>query len=157
MKRMRLTPFVLPVLTVVLVATTIPESIAGPRQRPANPRGVADPRGIADPRGVADPRGIADPRGVRDPRGVADPRGVLDPRGVADPRGVFDPRGPFDPRNPARYMYGLPAGYVARVYGGVRFYYCSGTYYYAYYINGQTVYVKTTVVSGVPKVPPPPF
>jgi len=54
-------------------------------------------------------------------------------------------------------VYGLLAGYVARVYGGVPFYYCSGTYYYPYYINGQTVYVKTTVVSGVPKVPPPPF
>jgi hypothetical protein len=94
---------------------------------------------------------------VLDPRGIADPRGVLDPRGIADPRGVFDPRGPFDPRNPMRYMYGLPAGYAMRTFGGVRYYYCAGTYYYPYYINGQNVYVRTTVVKGVPVVPPRPY
>ncbi len=137
------------------LATT--DAFTAPRHRPANPRGVADPRGALDPRGVADPRGIADPRGVRDPRGIADPRGVLDPRGIADPRGVFDPRGPFDPRNPHRYMYGLPAGYAMRTYAGVRYYYCGGTYYYVYIINGQTVYVRTTIVNGVPVVPPRPY
>lgn len=144
-------------LAAVSLATLVPETFAGPRHRPANPRGVADPRGAFDPRGVADPRGIADPRGVRDPRGIADPRGVLDPRGIADPRGVFDPRGPFDPRNPARYMYGLPSARVVRVYGGVNYYYCSGTYYYPYIINGQSVYVRCTVVRGVPVVPPRPY
>ena len=112
---------------------------AGPRHRPANPRGVADPRGVLDP------------------RGVADPRGVLDPRGIADPRGVFDPRGRFDPRNPARYMYALPAGAAVRTFGRARFYYISGFYYYPYYINGQNVYVKATVTRGVPAVPPAPY
>lgn len=147
-----------PLLFITAAFVTIaPDSSAAPRHRPANPRGVADPRGALDPRGVADPRGIADPRGVRDPRGIADPRGVLDPRGVADPRGVFDPRGPFDPRNPARYMYGLPAGYAMRTYAGVRYYYCSGIYYYPYYINGQSVYVRCTIVKGVPTVPPRPY
>lgn len=91
------------------------------------------------------------------PRGIADPRGAFDPRGVADPRGVFDPRGPFDPRNPARYMYGLPTGYAVRVYSGVNYYYCSGTYYYVYIINGQNVYVRCTVVRGVPVIPPRPY
>lgn len=142
--------------SIFLVAVT-PDSYAGPRHRPANPRGVADPRGALDPRGVRDPRGIADPRGVRDPRGIADPRGVLDPRGVADPRGVFDPRGPFDPRNPARYMYGLPAGYAARVYAGVRYYYCGGVYYYPYIINGRTVYTLAPLVNGIPTMPPRPY
>jgi hypothetical protein len=88
---------------------------------------------------------------------VADPRGIADPRGVADPRGIADPRGPFDPRNPARYMYGLPAGYAVRTYGAANYYYCSGTYYYAYIIDGQTVYVKATVVNGTPTVPPRPY
>ena len=86
----------------------------------------------------------------------ANPRGVADPRGIAAPRGVFDPRGPFDPRNPHRYMYGLPGGYIVRPFIGVNYHYCSGTYYYPYYINGQTVYTKTTVVNGVPVVPPRP-
>jgi hypothetical protein len=54
-------------------------------------------------------------------------------------------------------MYGLPGGYVVRVYGGVNYYYCGTTYYYAYYIDGQTVYVKTTVVNGVPVIPPRPY
>lgn len=112
---------------------------AAPRHRPANPRGVADPRGVLDP------------------RGVADPRGVLDPRGIADPRGVFDPRGPFDPRNPARYMYGLPTARVIRTFGGVQYYYCSGTYYYLYIIDGQTVYVRCTLQGGIPVVPPRPY
>ncbi|TLD70156.1 hypothetical protein FEM03_13255 [Phragmitibacter flavus] len=91
------------------------------------------------------------------PRGIADPRGVLDPRGIADPRGVFDPRGPFDPRNPARYMYGLPAARATRVYAGVSYYYCSGSYYYPYIINGQSVYVLCTVRGGVPVIPPRPY
>ena len=142
-------------LALTLVAQTA--LTAAPRHRPANPRGIADPRGALDPRGPLDPRGIADPRGPLDPRGIADPRGVLDPRGPLDPRGVFDPRGPFDPRNPARYMYGLPAGYRMVTYGAARYYVCSGIYYYAYVINGQTVYVQTTVVNGVPVVPPRPY
>jgi hypothetical protein len=54
-------------------------------------------------------------------------------------------------------MYGLPGGYTRRAYAGVTYYYCSGIPYYAYYINGQTVYVKTTVVNGVPVVPPRPY
>ncbi len=54
-------------------------------------------------------------------------------------------------------MYGLPAGHVVRVYGGVRYYYCSGTYYYVYIINGQTVYVRCTVTKGIPVVPPRPY
>lgn len=91
------------------------------------------------------------------PRGLYDPRGALDPRGPLDPRGVFDPRGPFDPRNPARYMYGLPAGYVVRPFRGVNYYYCAGTYYYPYYINGQTVYTICTVSNGVPVPPPRPY
>lgn len=137
----------LKVATLSLALTLVAQSTlyAAPRHRPANPRGVADPRGVLDPRGPLDPRGIADPRGV------------LDPRGIADPRGVFDPRGPFDPRNPARYMYGLPAGYRMVTYGAARYYVCSGIYYYAYVINGQTVYVQTTVVNGVPVVPPRPY
>ena len=85
------------------------------------------------------------------------PRGVADPRGIADPRGVFDPRGPFDPRNPARYMYGLPTGYVLRPFGGVNYYYCSGIYYYPYYINGQVVYTRCTISAGVPVMPPRPY
>jgi hypothetical protein len=125
--------FLLPLLVAAATVTMVSASSAAPRHRPANPRGVADPRGAADPRGVADPRGIA------------------------DPRGAFDPRGPFDPRNPARYMYGLPSGYARRVYGGVTFYYCSTTYYYAYIINGQTVYVRCTVTNGVPVIPPRPY
>jgi len=140
------------ILTAILfTAVVAPQLQAAPRQRPANPRGVLDPRGIADPRGALDPRGIADPRGI------GDPRGVLDPRGIADPRGVFDPRGPFDPRNPHRYMYGLPAGYVLRPYNGMNFYYCSGTYYYPYYINGQTVYTICVVNGGIPIVPARPY
>ena len=145
MKLMK-SPFCLPVLFLAAsLASIAPETFAAPRHRPANPRGVADPRGALDP------------RGARDPRGIRDPRGVLDPRGIADPRGVFDPRGPFDPRNPARYMYGLPSTRVVRVYGGVNYYYCSGTYYYTYIINGQSVYVRCTVVKGVPVVPPRPY
>jgi hypothetical protein len=128
-----------------------------PRHAPGNPRGIADPRGVLDPRGVADPRGVLDPRGIADPRGVRDPRGVLDPRGIADPRGVFDPRGPFDPRNPQRYMYGLPRGCTVRVYGGKNFYYCSGSYYYVYIINGQSVYTLARIVNGIPSVPPRPY
>lgn len=113
---------ILPLLIAALFTVTMAlNSYAGPRHRPANPRGV------------------------------------LDPRGIADPRGVFDPRGPFDPRNPARYMYGLPGGYALRTFGAAQYYYCSGTYYYPYIINGQTVYVKTTVVNGVPVVPPKPY
>ena len=135
----------LTLLTALTVAMPSLESFAAPRHRPGNPRGVADPRGIADP------------RGVRDPRGIADPRGVLDPRGVADPRGVFDPRGPFDPRNPHRYMYGLPAGYAVRVFGGVRYYSCGTTYYYVHVINGQAVYTRCAVVRGVPVVPVRPY
>jgi hypothetical protein len=54
-------------------------------------------------------------------------------------------------------MYGLPTGYAIRRFGAVNYYYCSGTYYYAYYINGQTVYVKTTLRNGVPIVPPRPY
>ena len=121
------------VLVAASLAALAPLSSAAPRHRPANPRGVADPRGIADPRGVRDPRGIA------------------------DPRGVFDPRGPFDPRNPARYMYGLPGGYAMRTYAGVRYYYCSGIYYYPYIINGQTVYTRCTVANGVPVIPARPY
>lgn len=157
MKRQSISSLLLPALALALAVLPWADSFAGPRHRPGNPRGVADPRGVLDPRGVADPRGIADPRGVMDPRGVADPRGVLDPRGVADPRGVFDPRGPFDPRNPHRYMYRLPAAYTMHVFGGVRYYNCSGTYYYTYIINGQTTYVKCAVVNGVPVVPPRPY
>ena len=130
---------------VAALAVLCQSAAAAPRHRPANPRGAFDPRGVADP------------RGVRDPRGIADPRGALDPRGIADPRGVFDPRGPFDPRNPARYMYGLPSGYTVRVYGGVRYYWCSGIYYYPYCINGQVVYTRCTIVSGVPVVPARPY
>ena len=137
-------PMRLPFLACLFVLTAATVT-AAPRHRPANPRGIADPRGALDPRGPLDPRGIADPRGV------------LDPRGIADPRGVFDPRGPFDPRNPARYMYGLPTGHVVRVYGGVRYYYCSGIYYYPYCINGQVVYTRCTIVSGVPVVPARPY
>lgn len=54
-------------------------------------------------------------------------------------------------------MYGLPAGYAMRTYAGVRYYYCSGIYYYPYYINGQSVYVRCTIVKGVPTVPPRPY
>jgi len=149
--------FLRPLLFGVIAATLVSNVLAAPRHRPGNPRGVADPRGRLDPRGALDPRGIADPRGIRDPRGVMDPRGVLDPRGIADPRGLFDPRGPFDPRNPMRYMYRLPTGYAMRAFAGVNFYYCAGTYYYPYYINGETVYVKTTIRDGVPIVPPRPY
>ncbi|WP_156346128.1 hypothetical protein [Verrucomicrobium spinosum] len=56
-----------------------------------------------------------------------------------------------------RYMYRLPTGYTMHTFGGVRYYYCAGTYYYAYYINGETVYVRTTVTQGVPVVPPRPY
>ncbi len=146
-----------PLLAAVITVATVASSSAAPRHRPGNPRGVADPRGIADPRGALDPRGIADPRGALDPRGIADPRGVLDPRGIADPRGVFDPRGPFDPRNPARYMYGLPRGYVIRPFGGVNYYYCVNTYYYVYYIDGEAVYVRAVMRNGVPTIPPRPY
>ncbi len=135
----------LAVLTAVCWLGLVPAVQSAPRHRPANPRGLADPRGALDPRGIADPRG------------PLDPRGVLDPRGPLDPRGVFDPRGPFDPRNPARYMYALPAGWVARTYAGVRFYVCGSVFYYPYYINGQTVYVICPVVNGVPQVPPRPY
>lgn len=130
---MKLTRLLTRFLWFVAVALACTEAFAAPRHRPANPRGV------------------------RDPRGVADPRGVRDPRGIADPRGVFDPRGPFDPRNPHRYMYGLPAGYAARVYSGVRFYYCGGVYYYPYIINGRTVYTLAPLIKGVPTVPPRPY
>lgn len=107
---------ILPLLMAALFTVTVaPDVLAGPRHRPANPRGVLDPRG------------------------------------------VFDPRGPFDPRNPHRYMYGLPGGHVVRTFGAVKFYYCSGTYYYPYTIKGQTVYTKTTVVNGRPVVPPKPY
>ena len=136
---MKLHRFSTLLLALLLATAATTESIAAPRHRPANPRGIADPRGVFDP------------------RGIADPRGVLDPRGIADPRGVFDPRGPFDPRNPARYMYGLPGGYARRVYAGTTYYVCGGTYYYAYLINGQTVYVRCTVINGVPGIPPRPF
>ena len=54
-------------------------------------------------------------------------------------------------------MYGLPGGYVVRPYRGVNFYYCSGTYYYPYYINGQTVYTICVVSGGVPMVPVRPY
>lgn len=54
-------------------------------------------------------------------------------------------------------MYGLPSGYVVRAYSGVNFYLCSGTYYYIYIINGQNVYVRCTVVGGVPVIPARPF
>lgn len=54
-------------------------------------------------------------------------------------------------------MYRLPAGYVARTYAGVRYYHCAGTYYYAYIINGQTVYTRCTLVKGVPVVPARPY
>lgn len=54
-------------------------------------------------------------------------------------------------------MYGLPSGYVVRVYGGVTYYYCGTTYYYPYYIDGEIVYVKTTVVNGVPVIPARPY
>ena len=91
------------------------------------------------------------------PRGVFDPRGAFDPRGPLDPRGVFDPRGPFDPRHPHRYMYGLPGGYVVRPYRGVNFYYCGGSYYYPYYINGQTVYTICTISGGIPVIPARPY
>ncbi len=129
----------LPLIAAVLTTGVALESFSAPRHRPANPRGIADPRG------------------VRDPRGIADPRGVLDPRGIADPRGVFDPRGPFDPRNPHRYMYGLPGGYALRPCGGINYYYCGGTYYYPYIINGQTVYTICMIRNGVPVVPPRPY
>lgn len=132
---MKLTPkqkIIVVLLAAISLAATL-DCFAAPRHRPANPRGVADPRGIADP------------------------RGVLDPRGIADPRGVFDPRGPFDPRNPHRYMYTLPAGYTIRVYGAHRYYYCSGSYYYVYIINGQTTYVLAPVRAGEPTVPPLPY
>jgi hypothetical protein len=114
-------------LTAAAFAALVPDLSAAPRHRPGNPRGVMDPRGIADP------------------------------RGVLDTRGVFDPRGPLDPRNPRRYMYGLPAGYAMRTYGGVRYYYSGGLYYYPYVINGQTVYTQCTVVNGVPTVPGRPY
>lgn len=121
--------FWLPAAAFVTLALTIlaPKVEAAPRHRPGNPRGLADPRG------------------------------ALDPRGIADPRGIFDPRGPFDPRNPHRYMYGLPSGYAVRAYRGVNFYYCAGTYYYPYYINGQTVYTICTVSGGIPVVPGRPY
>ena len=121
------TTFSISLVAAAIMTMCVSTTVAAPRHRPANPRGVFDPRG------------------------------ALDPRGPLDPRGVFDPRGPFDPRNPHRYMYGLPAGYVVRPFAGGNYYYCSGTYYYPYYINGQTVYVKTTVVGGVPVVPPRPY
>ncbi len=54
-------------------------------------------------------------------------------------------------------MYGLPAGYAVRTYGGVRYFYCGGTYYYIYIINGQNVYVRCSVVKGVPVVPARPY
>jgi hypothetical protein len=79
------------------------------------------------------------------------------PRGVFDPRGALDPRGPLDPRNPHRYMYGLPGGYVVRPYRGVNFYYCGGSYYYPYYINGQTVYTICTISGGIPVIPVRPY
>lgn len=100
---------------------------AGRRQRPANPRGAYDPRGARDPRGAYDPRGVADPRGR------------------------------YDPRNPAGYMYTLPTGYVPRVYGGATYYFCAGNYYYVYYINGRAVYVRCSIVNGVPVIPPRPY
>jgi hypothetical protein len=139
---MKLTkPFqlVLPLFVALIAVILVSEGFAAPRHRPGNPRGVLDPRGALDP------------------RGPLDPRGVLDPRGPLDPRGVFDPRGPFDPRNPHRYMYGLPGGYAIRRYGSVNFYYCSGSYYYPYIINGQTVYTITVVRNGVPVVPARPY
>ena len=54
-------------------------------------------------------------------------------------------------------MYGLPGGYAVRPFRGVNFYYCSGTYYYVYIINGQVVYVRCTMVNGVPVIPPRPY
>ena len=54
-------------------------------------------------------------------------------------------------------MYGLPVGYTLRVYSGVNYYHCSGTYYYVYIINGQVVYVRCTMVNGVPVIPPRPY
>jgi hypothetical protein len=128
MKTTSLPAFLMPLLAATtLITALVPEAHSAPRHRPGNPRGLADPRG------------------------------VLDPRGIADPRGVFDPRGPFDPRNPARYMYGLPGGYAMRTYAGVRYYYCSGIYYYPYYINGQTVYTQCPVSNGIPVVPSRPY
>jgi hypothetical protein len=54
-------------------------------------------------------------------------------------------------------MYGLPTGYSVRAYSGVKYYYCSGTYYYPYYINGASVYVRCTLTKGVPVIPPRPY
>jgi hypothetical protein len=54
-------------------------------------------------------------------------------------------------------MYGLPGGYVVRPYRGVNFYYCGGSYYYPYYINGQTVYTICTISGGIPVVPVRPY
>ena len=54
-------------------------------------------------------------------------------------------------------MYQLPVGYAVRPYLGVNYYYCGTTYYYAYYINGQVVYVIAPVVNGVPTIPPRPY
>lgn len=127
MKMLSLKSFIHPLVVAIFTLAQMPEAQAAPRHRPGNPRGIADPRG------------------------------VLDPRGALDPRGVFDPRGPFDPRNPARYMYGLPGGYTTRMYGGARFYYCSGIYYYPYYINGQNVYTQCPMSNGMPMVPGRPY
>jgi hypothetical protein len=54
-------------------------------------------------------------------------------------------------------MYGLPTGYALRPFGGVNYYYCSGIYYYPYYINGQVVYTRCTISAGVPVMPPRPY
>ncbi len=105
---------------------------AAPRHRPAYPGGVADPRGAAGP-------GVAGTRGVEDTRGVADARGVADTRAAA------------------RYTHALPAGYEARVYSGLNYYYSAGIYYYEYANDGPTIYVPAPVVGGVPTVPPRPY
>jgi hypothetical protein len=62
------------------------------------------------------------------------------------------------PKVPARpYVYSLPAGYTIRSFGGENYYNYLGHYYYVYYLNGRAVYVLTTVVNGIPSVPPPPY
>ena len=44
-----------------------------------------------------------------------------------------------------------------RTYAGVRYYYCAGSYYYPYIINGQTVYTICVVSGGVPVIPARPY